>query len=90
MGRGLCACVCVYLYFVAALGRPPVHQSQDVQPHVVLTAPPQGEPEACGTPFQVDAVEPGLILTQRQTRGGTSALRRHTELILLQLMENKH
>lgn len=56
-----------YLDLIAALGRSPVHQSKDVEAHVVLAAAPQRESETSGTSFQVHAVELGLILTDRQT-----------------------
>lgn len=56
-------CVC-YLYLGAPLRRPPVHQPQHVQPHVVLAAAPQREAEAGGPSLQIHAVEPGLVLQQ--------------------------
>lgn len=62
-------CVCSlggYLYLIAALGWPPIHQSKDIQSHVVLAASPQREPKTRGTPLQIHAVEFGLILTNRQ------------------------
>lgn len=58
-----------YLYLSAALGRPPVHQSKDIQPHVVLAATPQREPETRRTSLQIHTVEFGLILTDRQQNG---------------------
>lgn len=56
-----------YLDLIAALGRSPVHQSKDVEAHVVLAAAPQREAKTSGTSLQVRAVELGLILTDRQT-----------------------
>lgn len=63
----MCVCVCVYLYLVAALGRPPIHQSKHIQTHVVLAAPPQRETETCWTSIQIHDVEPRFLLTSRNT-----------------------
>lgn len=50
------------LHFLAPGGRTPFHQPQDVQTHVVLTAPPEGEAEARRPTIQVHAVIPGVTL----------------------------
>lgn len=57
-----------YFDLVAALGRPPIHQPQHIQAHVVLATPPQGEAKTCGSSLQNHAVEPGLLLTRTEHR----------------------
>lgn len=47
---------------MAARGRPPLHQSQDVEAHVVLAASSEAEAEARGATIQVHAVIPGVSL----------------------------
>lgn len=47
----------MYLYLVAALGWPPVHQPEYIQSHVVFTASPQRKTKTRRTSLQVHAVE---------------------------------
>lgn len=63
----VCVCLSAHLYLIAALGRAPVHQPEDVQPHVVLAAAPQREAEPRGTSVQVHTVEFGLVLADGRT-----------------------
>ena len=54
-----------HLDLVAPGGRPSLHQPQDVEAHVVLTAPPQAEAEPGGSAVQVHAVVPRVLLGTR-------------------------
>lgn len=56
---------CTYLYLLATRSRPSLHQSQDVEAHVVLAAPSEAEAKSWGAAIQVDTVIPGITFGTR-------------------------